>query len=261
MYRYEDRTKLLNEITRYSKTICGIQSLLLVGSGSSGFRDELSDLDLLIVVKNSEDAGLIHDRLKEYIHQHFHVLKKKVYRHEEDIFVTCFFFDDFLELDLGVWSKSKLRATKPHWKVLFDRENDEIDRLLEESLSSLNASEINAAVKDSLSFIWQFFRSAAVALKRQQYIKALKDIDFIRDQIIRLLCIQNGINYDFDKSIDHLDSPFTPKLKRTYEVKMNDKSIKTVLFEIMDLYFDVVGDMGNEDKKIIQPFLYEMLTR
>ncbi|MCR2822186.1 nucleotidyltransferase domain-containing protein [Lederbergia panacisoli] len=259
MYKCEDRTNLLNEITRFSKTISGIQGLLLVGSGSKGFRDEFSDLDLLVVVKNSEDVVHIQDLLREHIKHHFLVLKEKVYRHEEDIFVTCFFFDHFLELDLGVWSKSKLRATKPHWKVIFDSENNEIQRLLKESLSSRSVSNFNETVKDSLSFIWQFFRSAAVALKRKQYIKALKDIDFIRDQIIHFLCLQNGVNDDFEKSIDKIDSPFLSKLKRTYEVKMNDESIEKVLLEMMDLYFDVISDVGNQDKKMIQQFLYEML--
>ncbi|MBW8351097.1 aminoglycoside 6-adenylyltransferase [Bacillus sp. IITD106] len=258
MYQNDDRTKLLNEITNFSKNIDRIQGLLLVGSGANGFRDEYSDLDLLIVVKNSQDVVQIHDQLREYIVQHFHVLKEKVYRHEEDIFVTCFFFEHFLELDLGVWSKSKLRATKPYWKVIFDREDDEIQSLLEKSLTSQIFPSIDETRKESLSFIWQFFRSAAVALKRQQYIKALKDIDFIRDQIIRFLCIQNGIDFDFDKSIDHLESPSLSKLKRTYEVKMNDENIHKVLFELMDLYFDVFGD--DEDKKMIQRFLQEMLV-
>ncbi|MBS4196807.1 aminoglycoside 6-adenylyltransferase [Lederbergia citri] len=258
MYQNKDRTKLLNEITSFSKTINEIQGLLLVGSGSKGFKDEFSDLDLLIVVKNSQDVVQIHDQLLKHIHQNFHVLKEKVYRHEEDIFVTCFFFANFLELDLGVWSKSKLRATKPHWKVIFDREDNEIQRLLEESLTSQSFTSIVETRKESLSFIWQFFRSATVALKRQQYIKALKDIDVIRDQIIRFLCIRNGINYDFDKSIDHLESPFLSKLKRTYEVKMNNDNIHKVLFELMDLYFDVIGE--GEDKKMIHRFLQEMLV-
>ncbi|MBS4201876.1 aminoglycoside 6-adenylyltransferase [Bacillus sp. FJAT-49732] len=259
MYQSEDRTTLLNKIIDFSRTIHDIQGLLLVGSGANGFRDEFSDLDLLIVVKNSKDVVQIHDQLQEYINHHFHVLKEKVYRHEEDIFVTCFFFENYLELDLGVWSKEKLRATKPYWKVMFDRENNEIQRILEESLTSHGFSNIDEAIQDSLSFIWQFYRSAAVALKRKQYMKAMKDMDFIRDQIIRFLCIQNGINYDFDKSIDQLDSPFLSKLKRTYEVKMNDESIQKVLFELIDLYFDVIGTMGDEDGKIIRSYLYEML--
>jgi len=259
MYQIEDRIELLNKITSFSKTINGVQGLLLVGSGANGFRDEFSDLDLLIVVKDSQDVVQIHKQLCEYIQHDFTVLKEKIYRHEEDIFVTCFLLDHFLELDLGVWSKSKLRATKPHWEIIFDRENNEIQDTLEESLKANSFPKIDETKKDSLSFIWQFFRSATVALKRQQYIKALKDIDLIRDQIIRILCIQNGINYDFDKSIDHLDSPFISKLKRTYDVKMNEESIKKVLYEVMDLYFDVIGHIGNEDKKMVRLLLNEML--
>lgn len=152
---------------------------------------------------------------------------------------TCFFFENYLELDLGVWSFNKLRATKPNWIVVLDRDGTLSDKL-NDSLNKLNHRDMDEAINDSLSFIWQFFRSAVVALKRGHLIKALKDIDFIRNQIIELICLRNNINYDFDKSIDQIDSHHANNLKNTYEVKMNYISIKKVLLNVTNIYFDVM---------------------
>lgn len=54
MYQHEDRIKVMSEIENFTRSINGIQGLSLVGSGSTGFRDQYSDLDLLVVVENPE---------------------------------------------------------------------------------------------------------------------------------------------------------------------------------------------------------------
>ncbi|PAD44839.1 hypothetical protein [Shouchella clausii] len=148
-------------------------------------------------------------------------------------------------MDLGVWSFNKLRATKPNWIVVFDREGTISDKL-NDTLNKLIYRDMDEAINDSLSFIWQFFRSAVVALKRGHLIKALKDIDFIRNQIIELICLRNNINYDFDKSIDQIDSYHVSSLKKTYEVKMDYTSIKKVLFDVMNIYFGVMDIKEND---------------
>lgn len=262
MYQHEDRIKVMSEIENFTRSINGIQGLLLVGSGSTGFRDQYSDLDLLVVVENPENVVDINEQIRGFLQSRFCVLKEKVYQHEKDIFVTCFFFENYLELDLGVWSFNKLRATKPDWIVVFDREGTLSDKL-NDSLNKLIHRDVDEAINDSLSFIWQFFRSAVVALKRGHFIKALKDIDFIRNQIIELICLRNNINYDFDKSIDQIDSYHVSNLKNTYKVKMDYTSIKKVLFDVMNIYFDVMdikeNDVVEKNRRMIHKFLEDEL--
>lgn len=262
MYKHNDRIELMSEVENFTKTLNGVQALLLVGSGSTGFRDKYSDLDLLVVVKNSEDVVTINKQLREYLQSRFCILKEKTYHHEEDIIVTCFFFDNYLELDLGVWSFNKIRATKPNWIVVFDEEKNILDKLTA-SLNKLPQRDIDKTINDSLSFIWQFFRSAAVSLKRGHFIKALKDIDFIRNQIIEIICLRNKIRYDFDKYIDQVDSCYSEKLSKTYEVNMNYDSIQKTLFEVMNIYFEVIDIKENEEvernRRMIHGFLEEFL--
>lgn len=265
MYTSVDRERLLRKIEQFTKAIDGVQGLLLVGSGALGFRDQYSDLDVVVVVKNSDHVQAIHDQLCEYLQMEENILKYKVYQHEIDIFVTCFFFDHYLELDLGVWTYEKVKATKPNWIVIFDKDQNQLENKLTHSIMpQVSNHKLNEeAVDDSLSIIWQFFRSSAIALKRKQYVKAVKDIDFIRNQIIQFICILNDIEYDFDKMIDSIDGPFVQRLKSSYEVCINQESIKKVLFEIMNLYFDVVAvinlEKGNNNKIIIRKFLLAIL--
>lgn len=264
MYTSLDRTKLISNIEKFSYNMDDVQALLIVGSGESGFRDAYSDVDLLVVVRDSEKVHEINNRLREHIHHTFHLHNEKIYYHEEDIIVSCFFFEDYLAFDLGVWSFSKLRATKPEWSIMFDKDHN-VENKLTSSLQKLTQPNVQEFSHDSLSYMWQFFRSAAVAIKRGQFVKAVKDIDVIRNQIIELICLHNKVYYDYDKSIDLIKSEHTKKLISTYEVKMEAESLRETLFRMMELYFEVIS-LENKDEiirhnRIVEGFFEEILMR
>ncbi|PAD44840.1 hypothetical protein CHI09_20730 [Shouchella clausii] len=77
MYQHEDRIKVMSEIENFTRSINGIQGLLLVGSGSTGFRDQYSDLDLLVVVENPENVVDINEQIRGFLQSRFCVLKRK----------------------------------------------------------------------------------------------------------------------------------------------------------------------------------------
>jgi predicted nucleotidyltransferase len=249
MYTTIERENLLHQLIDYCKTIKKVQGFLLVGSGATGFRDECSDLDVLIVVENSEDTELVQKVLHDFIHNYNKVLMSKLYRHEEDIFVICYLFDNYLELDLGIWSFKKIRATKPYWKLIYDVKNN-IQEKLEETLKLHEVPCFEDVIKDSISFTWQFVHSASIAIKRNNLLKAVKDIDVLRDKIIQFICIKNGVLYDFDKNFDRLDGPFVSRLIKTYEIRMDAVYITQSLHEVIALYFDVIYDELGDNEEI-----------
>ncbi|NGP45922.1 hypothetical protein G4V62_13560 [Bacillaceae bacterium SIJ1] len=246
------------DIKHFTKPLQNVQALFLVGSGATGFSDLYSDLDVLIVTKNPEDVVTIHQKITEYLQSTHSILKMKTYRHEDDIFVTCSFFDHYLELDLGIWSFQKIRATKPHWTVIFDK-GKHVSEKLSRSGNTLPQKDIEETIYASLTMMWPFFRGAAVAIKRGHYIKALKDIDVIRNHIIEIVCLREGKAYDFDKSIDQIDNAYFDRLKKTYEISMDDMSIQQTLFDVMHLLFEVMNKPQDEEiernRKMIEDFL------
>ncbi|WP_040951444.1 aminoglycoside 6-adenylyltransferase [Gorillibacterium massiliense] len=239
MYTGEDRQLLLDELVSFAYEQKEIVGFLLVGSGSLGFRDKFSDLDVLLVIEESDQAEEINKIFIKYLESNKTVLRHKTYRHEEDIFVTCFFMGDYLNLDLGIWSLKKLRATKPNWIVKFDKTGG-IEKRLSQSLASHVPAVIQEVVHDSISSFWQFVQNAVVAVNRRSYIKAIKDMENIRDHIIKIICVSNQIDHDYLKSIDALDDPYAKRLQKTYEVTMNKESLSKALYDLVILYFDVI---------------------
>lgn len=114
------------------------------------------------------------------------MLKHKVYRHESDIFVSCLLFAGHLELDLGVWPAEKLRATKAHWRVLFDRRAPAIDEKLKRTLRG-SVSNLEETARESTTYMWQFIRGALAATARGNPIQPFKQMEYLRDKVSELV--------------------------------------------------------------------------
>ncbi|CAM3616452.1 nucleotidyltransferase domain-containing protein [Marinicrinis lubricantis] len=239
MYTPQDRDRLLQVLKEQAEKLQGVLGMLLVGSGAAGFRDEYSDIDVLIVASEPEQVTYITEQMNHYIKDEHRVLRSKLYRHEEDIYVSCILLNNGLGIDMGVWSMKKLRATKPNWTILFDR-SGALDSRLKESLSSHTERNLQAEIEDSMSGIWQFIMNAAVSIRRRQTIKAAKDMDMIRDQIIRVLTAAYGVNYDPLKAIDELQDEAVERLKKSYIIHSESAESAQKLHDIVACYFDII---------------------
>ncbi|MEO3947099.1 aminoglycoside 6-adenylyltransferase [Gorillibacterium sp. CAU 1737] len=241
MYTEADRLILLGKIEEKAKASEAVQGLLLVGSGAYGFRDAYSDLDVVLVVEDSEKVPPVHDEWVHFVKERCSVLRHKEYRHEEDIYVSCFLFADGMELDLGIWSFAKLRATKRHWKVLVDRNVPQIQERLELTLPIYHR-DATAVANESLSSLWQFVREAAVAIARGHALRAVQEIEVIRSKAVELIAIREGIPADFHKEIgNYRSSPRVVKLVETYEGSMDRSGLEKMLMAVLQLYFEEVA--------------------
>lgn len=264
MYQEKDRESLLKDLIEYSRSIDEVQGFLLVGSGSYGFKDKYSDLDVIVVVKHAEKVEEINKKLIEFINKNYSVAELKVYAHHKEVYVSCFFMENYLELDLGVWSYDILKATKPQWKVIFDKNKNNIQEKLELTLKEYKYVLLEEVIDDTLSKLWQFVNSATISIKRGKYINALKEIDIIRGFIIQIICMDNGIHYDYEKNIDEVKSVYKDMLKNTYDLTMTEIGLGRVLINTVNLYFNLIesikGTNGIRSTKLfIQEYLNNML--
>jgi predicted nucleotidyltransferase len=112
-------------VLREDKRLAGA---VLVGSGAVGFLDAESDLDVVVAVANGHDATTVYQEWGLRLEARLPV----VYRARAGPFqlahrlysVLLDADGPLLELDLSFVSVGELRATRPHWRVLFDSSGD-----------------------------------------------------------------------------------------------------------------------------------------
>ena len=121
MFTSDSRQALLNRIADLAVAMPTVSGAVLVGSGATGFTDGYSDLDMVLVAVDGASVPIIAAQFARELEDTEQVLSHSRYEHQPEIWVDCFLLADLLEVDVGIWSLEQLRATKPVWRVLFDR--------------------------------------------------------------------------------------------------------------------------------------------
>ena len=104
MYNIFDREQTLDQLVDVIKKIKSVVGLIHVGSGARGYKDEYSDIDLVLVVDEQKNVKTTNSILLEKIKKNHVNAQIKIYHHHEEVVVSCVFLENYLELDLGIWT-------------------------------------------------------------------------------------------------------------------------------------------------------------
>lgn len=251
MFKIEDRSDIYKWLIFEIKKIEQVEALIQVGSGASGYKDQYSDIDLVLIVPTEEDVKNVIHYLTRIILLAYPESQFKIYHHHNEVKVGCFFLDNFLELDLGVWTYHILHSTKPNYKVIYS------NLPLEEKLQYKEKTiDLEKVYKDHFSKLWQFVNDAAISIKRNQMTKALKAIQVIRDMCQEVVCLQHKITYDYDKVIDEIK----PNFITLYEYELSDRALLEHLEYVVTYYFNHVPGYEDEKQMLVR-YLKEMQGR
>jgi len=121
-----DLVQTLESVLRADARIVG---LVMIGSGASGFRDALSDVDLMAAVAAELDAVEVGDALARDL-----AARLPLYRYVQTPpararGIHVFLLEGHLELDLSFVSVTELRATSERFRILFDRRGEVAQRM------------------------------------------------------------------------------------------------------------------------------------
>lgn len=148
------RDELLARVVDALREDGRIVAAVLVGSGAFGFRDEEADLDLVAAVGMGHDAAAVYQDWAARVGEVLPVVYlawppgpfQRAHRLHNALLDAG---GALLELDLSFAPLSDLRATREHWRVLFDRTGEAQERMavplpplppLEESLPLVSAA-------------------------------------------------------------------------------------------------------------------------
>ena len=242
MFTIETREKILNDVVDYAYSLQEVVAVLVIGSGAIGFKDNLSDIDLSIIVSQSLDEVM--DRVKKYIESNFTLLislEDKEKRH-----MQVFFTDEMLEIDVGYQRQAEAQVTKPAWIVMKDKTD---------TLESILAQQWNKKIiekektKDSLckkqkdvldEFVWHYLYIAIKSIKRNEVFRAIKEMEHARNLLIETLCMHYGIASDRRfKGVDDLPLDVKEKLVMTYPVEMNQTALNKALKNLIMFVYEV----------------------
>lgn len=239
MYSYEERNEYFIKTIEKLKSSNLVEGIIQLGSGVEGYRDEYSDIDLMIAASRIEDA----ETTKNFVHRTFSNLNPlyiKEKQFSKDIFLIIVIMENNLEFNVSIVPRALLTVRSPLWKVIVDKTG-----LVSEKMNAENEEFENKTVKYGLGFDISFeFVYCALSfekeLNRNNFIYALKMLEQMREYTLLVQALNENKKLHQFKAYDTLEPSFIKLYISTYPDKINSENLKGSAEKLKELFVDTL---------------------
>jgi len=184
----DPRLDLINAIQAMMASDQRIDGLVVIGSGAVGFRDELSDVDLIAAVARGLDPATVGDELARDLRSSLPLYRYIQTPPARARGIHVFLLEGHLELDLSFVSTPELRATTERWRIVFDREGEVARQMLVPLPARPQLSEqARLRYLAGCGSLWFGLK----ALQRNEHLLATDRLGEVRNHIAALACLDN----------------------------------------------------------------------
>lgn len=251
MYSEIDRKSILDKLVEVCKSIDDIDGVILVGSGAEGFTDKWSDIDLSIVIFEEEKTRQALDKINKDIISTFDIMKISYNKYEENNFLSAIFLNNYLEIDIGVLSINKLVAKRKPWNILYDKSGN-IAKRMDETWEKRKMPSLNIEIEHSVNTVWYHIKNGVFALKREKLYRAVKEIEELRNEIVKIRALKENKVAKHFRDVDDMDKAFLQGLEETFFKEVTINELSKALTNSLDLYFDLIKELSENYEEIIE---------
>lgn len=246
LFSTENRQEIMDFITEFMQQNEHIAALIAVGSGSYGYNDELSDLDMVVAVDGYENI----DAVKEYIRSRLEEKLKFIYfKQPPNTPMQVYLTDNFLEIDIGFGAYRDAAAFNKNWKVLFDKTGtvaEAMQKSADKAENMPNTEKYNKKLAEVSDRVWHNLMHTAVAIKRGQYWRAFTELNIVRDMLIELLGIRYFLDMGRGKETDKLPAEELTLLKKTLVTDFSPATLWLCLDALTDAVYTELEHYGEQ---------------
>ena len=234
------RAEVLEQITDFLKSCKSVLSVIVVGSGANGFRDQLSDIDLTVVVDDKTDTDAFLAEYQAYLNETFRVM---INHRVPGRPLTVAMFDNFLEIDMSAVILNQLCAVKDSWRVVFDR-TDSAEKIMQETfksrLSADSSERKNNEYQVAAWGFWHYIIYASIAIRRNDLWRASWEMGYLRDTAIGLLGLEYGVETKRNRDVKLFPDEMLQRLQKTMPFDFNQETFSIALKNMTDLIYDIL---------------------
>jgi len=215
VFNTTDRKNIMDYIVSFTEQNEHILALIVVGSGSFGYIDELSDLDMVVAIDNDENMETVMEYVTSQLNKRLNFIYfKQIPQRRLQVYLS----DNYLEIDIGYGAYTSAAATRKNWKVLFDKTGT-IDEIMHSSWgkyeSDPKTDEYNKKLTECSDVVWHNLMHSAIAIKRRQYWRAVAELELARNLFIGLLGWRYLLDTSRGRDVDKLPEAELTILKKT----------------------------------------------
>jgi predicted nucleotidyltransferase len=244
IFNVTDRKNIMDYIVSFTEQNEHIKALIAVGSGSFGYIDELSDLDMVVAIDKDENMETVMDFVASQLNKRLNFIYfKQMPQRRLQVYIS----DNYLEIDIGYGAYTSAAATRKNWKVLFDKTGT-IDETMRSSWEKhekkSNTDEHNKKLIECSDVVWHFIMHASVAIKRKQYWRAAAELEHARNLYIELLGCRYSLDTKRGRDVDKLPEAELIILKKTLVSSFSQDDLWLNLITLNDAVYTELKRYG-----------------
>ncbi|MBN3555561.1 aminoglycoside 6-adenylyltransferase [Fictibacillus nanhaiensis] len=220
MYTPKERDSYFQSMIDMLNILPVVEGVVQLGSGVTGYKDEFSDIDLMVATSTEDDVIGAKDYIKQYYKEWNPVIIKEK-QFSKNIYLLIVILENSLEFNISIHSMSSLNVRSPLWKVVLDKTGFVSEKMKEENLSFSNKPIKYATFEDPVfEFVYGYVRFDK-ELKRNNLVYALKMLELMRDYTLIVQALNEDKKLHQFKAYDTLNSNFLEQYLSTYPQELS----------------------------------------
>lgn len=237
MYTKNEREVYFQNVVTRVQGIQDVEGIIRLGSGTIGYSDQYSDIDLMIAT--TEQVEVAKDSIKANLQSvgAFYIKEEKF---SDRIFLLIPFFKNGLEMNISVLSITDLNVKSPLWKLIFDRNGDVHTKMHEENEKFIQ-QEQPYLKKFDITFEFAYhLRKLHIEVQRENVIFAMKMLDVLRDFTLTIQILNEQKKLHQFKAYHTLEKDFINQLMGSYPTIIDPPGIMQASRLITELFINTV---------------------
>lgn len=200
MFRAVDRDGIRDALVERARAHPAVVGVALVGSAAGGREDEWSDVDLALqLAPDAEEPSVVEDWTR-WIDEMFGVADHlDVFADGGGVRFRVFLLSSSLQIDVAFWPFARFRGTEDGFRLLFG-----------DPAPPTSPEPPDPAREIALGWLYALHGRSAV--ERGRLWQAVTMLDHLRDQIVVLMCLRQGVESWHGRGVDLLPTSDTDAL-------------------------------------------------
>ncbi|WP_416731760.1 aminoglycoside 6-adenylyltransferase [Fictibacillus sp. JL2B1089] len=216
-----------------------VEGVVQLGSGVTGYKDEFSDIDLMIATSTDDEVIGAKNTIQQFYKDLNPVIIKEK-QFSKNIYLLIVILENSLEFNVSILSRNSLSVRSPLWRIVLDKTGLVSEKMGKENRSFSNKPVKYATFEDPVfEFVYCFIRLDK-ELKRHNFVYALKMLESMRDYTLIVQTLNEDKKFHQFKAYDSLNSDFLEKYLSTYPKDITCDSLVESASLLKELFIHTV---------------------
>ncbi|ANC77215.1 hypothetical protein ABE65_010535 [Fictibacillus phosphorivorans] len=216
-----------------------VEGVVQLGSGVTGYKDEFSDIDLMIATSTEDEVIGVKDNIQQFYKDLNPVIIKEK-QFSKNIYLLIVILENSLEFNVSILQRNSLSVRSPLWRIVLDKTGLVSEKMGKEDRSFSNKPVKYATFEDPVfEFVYCFIRLDK-ELKRHNFVYALKMLESMRDYTLIVQALNEDKKLHQFKAYDSLNSDFLKKYLSTYPQYITCDSLVESALLLKELFIHTV---------------------